>query len=262
MIKKLVVALLLVVSVVRCDDFKIVEIESGQIRGQRQQTIFENTTYYSFQGIPYIKAPIGNLRFELPQKPEPWTGVRDALATGLDCPQERHILGEASGPQGEDCLFINVYTPSNLTSTDRLPVMFYIHGGGFQEGSSSETLFGPDFLIDENVILVTFNYRLGPFGFLTLKTYDLPKNIGLKDQQYALMWVNDNIGRFGGDNSKVTIFGQSAGATSVHLHSLNLRSRRYFQRAILQSGSAITNWAYADTGYNHNEAMYQFGMSN
>lgn len=258
----LIQILFIFINLRKCEEinFKVINIESGPIRGLKKESIFEKTSFYSFQGIPYIKAPLGDLRFELPQKPDKWTDVKDTLKPGLDCLQDRHIFGEAKDAEtSEDCIFMNVYTP-DLSTSKNLSVMVWIHGGGYQEGSSSEIFFGPDFLMDENVILVTFNYRLGPFGFLSLGTDELPKNIGLKDQQFALKWVHENIHQFGGDKNSVTIFGQSVGGASVHFHSLSTESRQYFQRGVLHSGAAITNWAYASKGYNNEKMMFKFGI--
>lgn len=254
---KLIIYLFLLNSI-NCENFKVIQIDSGQIKGVKQQSIFKQTQFYSFRGIPYAKSPIGELRFELPLKPEPWIDVREALNTGLDCLQERHYFGEAKYAEtGEDCLFLNVYSP-DLSLSKNLSVMVFIHGGGYQEGSSSEAFYGPDFLMDKNIVLVTFNYRLGPFGFLSLGSDVIPKNVALKDQQFALKWVHENINNFGGDKNKVTIFGQSVGGAVVHLHTLSVESRKYFQRAILQSGIATDcNWAYADRGYNHEEQMFK-----
>lgn len=245
-------------NLINCENFKVIQIDSGQIKGVIQESIFNKTQFYSFRRIPYAKSPIGELRFELPQKPEPWIDVKETLKTGQDCLQERLFFGEAKYSEtGEDCLFLNVYSP-DLSLSKNLSVMVFIHGGGYQEGSSSEAFYGPDFLMNENIVLVTFNYRLGPCGFLSLGSDVIPKNVALKDQQFALKWVRENINNFGGDKNKVTIFGQSVGGASVHLHTLSFQSRKYFQRAILQSGIATDcNWAYAEKGYNHEKQMFK-----
>lgn len=204
---KLLIITITLLQYIKCDaeNFKIIQIENGSIRGKVLQTIYLKIDYFAFRGIPYAKPPINNLRFEIPQNPEPWTNVLDTLETGNMCFQynERNIL-----EGNEDCLVLNVYTPSLI---ENLPVMFYIHGGGYNQGSSDEMIFGPDFLIDENVIIVTINYRLGVFGFMSLGTEKYPGNIGLRDQIHALKWVNKNIHSFGGDNKRITIFGHSAG---------------------------------------------------
>lgn len=258
---KLIIAVFLLNSI-NCEDFKVIQIESGKIKGVKQETIFKKTNFYSFRGIPYAKSPIGELRFELPQRPVPWSDVKETLKTGRDCLQERYYFGESKYAEtGEDCLFLNVYS-SDLSLSKNLSVMVFIHGGGYQEGSSSEAFYGPDFLMDEEIVLVTFNYRLGPFGFLSLDSDVLPKNVALKDQQLVLKWVHENIYHFGGDKNKVTIFGQSVGGAIVHLHTLSFESRKYFQRAILQSGIATDcNWAYAERGYNHEDQMFKLAQN-
>lgn len=121
--------------------------------------------------------------------------------------------------------------------------MFWIHGGGFSAGSGNKEIYGPDHLIDKDVILVTINYRLGPLGFLCLHTPEVPGNAGLKDQVMALKWVNDNIKQFGGNADNITIFGESAGASSVHFHLLSSLGKGLFAKAIIQSGSSINEWA-------------------
>lgn len=118
-------------------------------------------------------------------------------------------------PQSEDCLFINVFVPANVKPDEKLPVMFWIHGGGYYDWSGNDQLFGPDFLMEKHVILVTFNYRLGLFGFLSLGTSAYSGNMGMKDQQLALKWVYENIERFSGDVTRITIFGESAGMVTI-----------------------------------------------
>ncbi|XP_046687607.1 esterase FE4-like isoform X2 [Homalodisca vitripennis] len=124
--------------------------------------------------------------------------------------------------------------------------MVWIHGGGFSGGSGSTEIYGPDFLIEEDIVLVTINYRCGALGFLSLENSKLPGNVGLKDQILALQWVQDNITNFGGDPNNVTIFGESAGAASVHYHLLSPLSRGLFHKAIMQSGTSLAQWALQD----------------
>lgn len=142
----------------------------------------------------------------------------------------------------EDCLYLNVYTPE-LKPDKPLPVMVWIHGGGFMSGSGNDDLYGPEFLVRQGVILVTFNYRLEVLGFLCLDTEDVPGNAGMKDQVAALKWVNKNISRFGGDPDNVTIFGESAGGASVSHHLVSPMSKGLFKRAIAQSGVTTCSWA-------------------
>ena len=142
----------------------------------------------------------------------------------------------------EDCLTVNVYTPVEL-SASALPVMVFIHGGGFRDGSGSPFIYGPKYLVKHGVILVTFNYRLEILGFLCLGIKEAPGNVGLKDQVQALKWVKRNIRAFGGDPDNVTIFGESAGSASVLYHLLSPMSKGLFNKAIMQSGSALGYWA-------------------
>lgn len=147
----------------------------------------------------------------------------------------------------------------DVKPTEKLAVMFYIHGGGFYEGSGDDQQYGPDFLINDNVILVTTNYRLGVFGFMSLGTPEYSGNMGLKDQQLALQWINDNIESFGGDRKRITLFGHSAGSASVHFHVLAPSSKGLFNRAIMMSGVAINVWAIFE-GREHMIEMYSLSM--
>lgn len=142
----------------------------------------------------------------------------------------------------EDCLYLNIYGVPNPHKL--LPVIVYIHGGGFFFGSART--YGPAYLLQKDVILVTIQYRLGVLGFLSTGDHVCPGNQGLKDQALALKWVHDNIHAFGGNRDKVTILGQSAGSASVHLHMLSHSSRPYFQRAVSMSGTALNYWSHYD----------------
>ncbi|PSN57791.1 Esterase FE4 [Blattella germanica] len=205
--------------------------------------------FFAFLGVPYAKPPIGELRFKAPQQPDPWTEIYDANDERNICPQIGLLSGKVEG--NEDCLFLNIFTP-NLTVksyNDLMPVMIWIHGGNFVTGSGTSIMFGPDHLLTENVILVTINYRLGLLGFLCLREVDIPGNNGLKDQVMAMHWVKKNIMKFGGDPSRVTIFGQSAGAASVHLHMMSPMTYGLFHRAIAQSGTGLASWAFGEPEY-------------
>ena len=147
---------------------------------------------------------------------------------------------EAGRPIGEeDCLVLNIYVPENVINNkndEKLPVMIWIHGGGLMTGSGSLLDYDPVYLVNKNVAIVTINYRLGPFGFLSMGTDSVPGNAGFRDQVMAMKWVQKNIADFGGDPDSVTIFGESAGALSTSTHLLSPMSEGLFQRAILQSG--------------------------
>ncbi|KAG8193968.1 hypothetical protein JTE90_013663 [Oedothorax gibbosus] len=198
--------------------------------------------FYAFRGIPYATPPIGLLRFKEPLMFPGWAGTLDARDYRSECPQY-DVQGRLRG--AEDCLFINVFTPSLPSQASRstvtYPVMMFIHGGNFEEGSAN--MYGPEKLMDKGVILVTFNYRIGVFGFLSSGDRVTPGNMGLKDQVLALRWVRENIDRFGGNPEGITLFGQGSGAASVFMHILSPQSQGLFNRTIMQSGSALCDWA-------------------
>ncbi|XP_015009315.2 esterase B1 isoform X1 [Drosophila erecta] len=218
----------------------------GKVRGRYQKyRSGERGGYYSFKGMRYGAPPTGARRFRAAEPEKPWSGIRDASREGQSCPHKNMILDTFKGD--EDCLFVNVFTtqmPKDEESAEqpKLPVMVWLHGGGFSFGSGNSFLYGPDYLVAEDIVLVTLNYRLGPLGFLTAGP-DAPGNQGLKDQVLALKWVRDNIAAFGGDPSQVTIFGESAGASSVQLLLLSPQAKGLFHRAISQSGSALNPWS-------------------
>ncbi|XP_044731323.1 juvenile hormone esterase-like [Chrysoperla carnea] len=223
----------------------ILEIEQGKLCGRIAKDL-NGSDYKSFQGIPYAKPPVGNLRFKAPEPPEPWEDeIFDAKVERSPCYQSNFRPGEKF-IGSEDCLFLNVFTPKLPDeSPEKLPVMVFIHHGGFFAGSSSADTFGPEFLVAKNIVLVTFNYRLGFLGFLCLKdpTCEVTGNAGLKDQTAALRWVQKNISAFGGDKNNVTIFGESSGGVSVTFHLLSPLSKGLFHKAISQSGTALDPWA-------------------
>ncbi|XP_032312060.1 juvenile hormone esterase isoform X1 [Drosophila ananassae] len=220
----------------------------GKVRGRYQKyRSGERGGYYSFRGMRYGAPPTGARRFRAAEPEKPWSGIRDASREGQSCPHKNMILDTFKGD--EDCLFVNVFTtrmPKEEESSEptKLPVMVWLHGGGFSFGSGNSFLYGPDYLVAEDIVLVTLNYRLGPLGFLTAGP-DAPGNQGLKDQVLALKWVRDNIAAFGGDPDQVTIFGESAGGSSVQLLLLSPLAKGLFHRAISQSGSALNPWSMA-----------------
>ncbi|XP_037897614.1 esterase B1 isoform X1 [Glossina fuscipes] len=231
----------------RKDANVIVRTIAGRIRGRYQKyRSGERGGYYSFKGIRYGAAPIGDRRFRAAEPERSWLGIRDASREGHSCPHKNMILDTFKG--NEDCLFLNVFT-SKVPKGDynpQMPVMVWLHGGGYSFGSGNTFLYGPDYLVAENVVLVTLNYRLGPLGFLTAGP-NAPGNQGLKDQLLALKWVRDNIAAFGGDPNQVTVFGESAGASSVQLLMLSPLSKGLFHRAISESGSALNPWALGES---------------
>ncbi|XP_012215980.1 esterase FE4-like [Linepithema humile] len=229
------------------------EIPQGFLKGLKTNTVLQNKPYYSFKGIPYAKPNIGLNKFQMPEPADSWEGTYDATYHRSTCPffnvLEQDMLGE------EDCLFLNVYTPV-LDKEARRAVMVWFHGGNFNGGSGDDSFFGPDFLVEQDVILVTLNYRLGPLGFLNTGDKNAPGNAGLKDQVMALKWVKDNVHYFGGCPNRVTIFGEDAGASSVQLHMMSPMSDGLFNSAIQQSGSAVNTWAMS---YNPREMAFKLG---
>lgn len=196
-------------------------------------------SHVQYFGIPYATVRRRH-RFKAAGLEPEWDGVFNAVNEHVRCPQkfaDNFVWGQ------EDCLIINIFHPLYSEVDKLLPVKVFIHGGGFREGSSSRLLFGPDYLVRKNIVLVTFNYRVAVTGFLCLGIKDAPGNAGLKDQVAALKWVQRNIKVFGGDPDNVTIFGESAGAASVSLHIVSPASKGLFHKAILQSGSSISPWA-------------------
>nr|AII21990.1 odorant degrading enzyme CXE18 [Sesamia inferens] len=209
-----------------------VTIEQGTLSGK----ISTDGSFFEYVGIPYATTN-SSTRFKAPLPPPSWKGVYRAVDEIYQCPQSSFI-----GVVGtEDCLKINVYVPALVKK--KLPVMVYIHGRAFLLGSGGKFLYAPDFLVKHNVILVTFNYRLGALGFLCLGIKEAPGNAGLKDQIAALRWVKRNIAAFGGDPDNVTVFGQSAGGTSVSLLLASNATQGLFKKIIVQSGSSISSWA-------------------
>ncbi|CAN7943986.1 unnamed protein product [Ixodes hexagonus] len=225
-----------------------VRIDSGLIAGTRVPVGDKDVE--AFLGIPYAVPPFGELRFRKPQPSLPWNGTYNATSKPSPCWQlDLHFMDNGFlnySSASEDCLYLNIWRPvSSCLKTDScdkmLPVVVFIHGGAFQWGDSSLFLYDPaNFVAMSDVVFVTFNYRLGIFGFLSLDTADEPGNIGLWDQNLALKWVQKNIANFGGDPNEVTLSGQSAGSISVGLHAISPHSQGLFKRVILQSGTQLS----------------------
>ncbi|KAL1764404.1 neuroligin-4, X-linked isoform X1 [Sigmodon hispidus] len=215
-----------------------------------------------FLGVPYAAPPTGARRFQPPEPPSSWPGVRNATRFAPVCPQhldERALLRDMLPvwftanldtlaayvqEQSEDCLFLNVYAPAGDAHDPggRKPVMVYIHGGSYMEGTGN-MIDGSILASYGNVIVITVNYRLGVLGFLSTGDQAAKGNYGLLDQIQALRWVEENVGAFGGDPKRVTIFGSGAGASCVSLLTLSHYSEGLFQKAIIQSGTALSSWA-------------------
>lgn len=218
----------------------VVQCRTGKVKGIALKSE-GGKDYHAFFSIPYGKSTSGLLRFKPPKRVDAWDGIFDATKTDpIACSQFDSFTSTIMGT--EDCLVINVYVPQHKTQT-ALPVLVFIHGGGFSFGSSSSHFYGPEKFMDHGVILVTFNYRLGIFGFFNTQDSVSPGNYGMLDQVLALRWVNENIASFGGDPEYVTIFGESAGGASVVYHMISPLSQGLFSNAIAQSGSALNPWA-------------------
>jgi para-nitrobenzyl esterase len=223
-----------------------VKIDSGSVSGTHDA----NFAVTSFKGIPFAAPPVGALRWKPPAPVPKWSGVLKAERFGASCVQ---VVRQApsknpnpefgvSGPVSEDCLYLNVWTPAKASS-DRLPVMYWIYGGGYIMGSGSVPAYDGAGLASKGVVVVSVNYRLGMLGFLALPELDAESshrvsgNYGMLDQIEGLKWVARNIAAFGGDPKRVTIFGQSAGGGSVTLLTLTPLARGLFTRAISESGT-------------------------
>jgi para-nitrobenzyl esterase len=204
---------------------------NGAVRGLANGAVDE------FLGIPYAAPPVGALRWQPPQPAASWSGVREATQFAPHCPQLAGPFGEAS--TSEDCLFLNVFTPSHRQPGSLDPVMVWIHGGALVSGESND--YDPTQLVEHGVTVVTINYRLGALGFLAHPALADPNgqsgDYGLMDQQAALRWVQRNIVSFGGDPRNVTIFGESAGGLSVLSQVASPQAKGLFEKAIAESGS-------------------------
>lgn len=227
---------------------RIAKTESGLLRG-----VAGNTPQFTvFKGVPYAKPPVNELRWKEPQPLEPWEGIRDAVRFSAIPPQHSNFMGSLYGdeffrcaePTSEDCLYLNIWTPT-VTHNEKLPVLFWVHGGALMGGYGFEPEFDGEAFCREDVILVTINYRLGIFGFFNHPelSAESPKNIsgnyGHLDQVAALKWVKRNISNFGGDPENITIFGQSAGAASVQMLWASPLTKNDISGIIVMSSASI-----------------------
>ncbi|EOB01920.1 Neuroligin-4, X-linked, partial [Anas platyrhynchos] len=267
--------------------YPVVTTNYGKIRGLRTPLPNEILgPVEQYLGVPYASPPTGERRFQPPEPPSSWTGVRNATQFAAVCPQyldERSLLNDMLPvwftanldtvvtyvqDQNEDCLYLNIYVPTEDAlgppakerqgpgraspeegheddihdQNSKKPVMVYIHGGSYMEGTGN-MIDGSILASYGNVIVVTLNYRLGVLGFLSTGDQAAKGNYGLLDQIQALRWIEENIGSFGGDPKRVTIFGSGAGASCVSLLTLSHYSEGLFQKAIIQSGTALSSWA-------------------
>ncbi|MBI3438314.1 MAG: carboxylesterase family protein [Proteobacteria bacterium] len=216
---------------------QVVAVEQGRLHGvDRGRSV-------AYLGVPYAAPPVGQLRWRPPIPALRWSGVRNASSFAPACMQRGVSMpGETPPTTSEDCLYLNVWTPRRIGR--RAPVMVWIHGGGYANGSTAMPLYAGDNLARRGVVVVSIAYRLGPFGFLahpelTAEGGGSSGNYGLRDQIAALTWVKRNIAAFGGDPNNVTVFGQSAGAMSISLLMTSPQARGLFERAIAQSGGVF-----------------------
>ena len=226
-----VVALMLAAAVTA----PIAKVETGALQGVTSDGVT------AFKGVPYAAAPVGDLRWRAPKPAAAWSGTRDASKLSPDCVQGRMPGSPEPGPQAEDCLFANVWRPASAKT--KLPVMVWIHGGAFVNGGSSSPETWGDAMAKRGLVFVTFNYRLGRFGFfghpaLSAESPDeATGDYGLMDQMAALAWVRRNIAAFGGDPKNVTVVGGSAGGISINLLLGAPSAKGLFDKAIIQSGA-------------------------
>ncbi|KAM3609405.1 uncharacterized protein V6R79_014224 [Siganus canaliculatus] len=233
----------------------VVHTKLGSLRGTYVSVKGKESGVHAYLGIPFAKPPVGPaLRLAAPQPVEGWKGVRDATQQPPICVQYREIVVDLLDGVGisatipdisEDCLYLNIYTPANRADNTKLPVMVWIHGGGFASGSAS-VYDGSALAAYQDVVVVVIQYRVGVLGFLSTGDEHMPGNFGLLDQIQALRWTQEHIHNFGGDPGLVTIFGESAGGISVSLLLLSPLSEGLFHHAIAESGTAAIDPVFSN----------------
>jgi para-nitrobenzyl esterase len=240
------VAFVAIASSALCAATDPVRVEQGQLSG----TAGTHPEVRVFRGIPYAAPPVGDLRWKPPQPAAAWKGVREANKFSATCwqkpyPPQAAIFQNDISNLSEDCLYLNIWTPAK-TAGDRLPVMVWIHGGGFTRGTANSPAYDGEDLALKGVVVVTLNYRLGILGFLAHQEltaeseHHVSGNYGVLDQISALQWVKKNIAAFGGDADRVTIFGESAGSYAVCALMASPLAKGLFARAIGESGALFT----------------------
>ncbi len=222
----------------------VVKTDTGYVSGMPQNGL------WVYHGIPFAAPPTGDLRWRPPAPVQPWSGVKETKLYSPACPQP--AAADPTLNMSEDCLYLNVWTPAK-SADEKLPVMVFFYGGAFGKIAGSMPLYNGTALAEKGVVVVTTNYRVGALGFLAHPQLDAESknnvsgNYGLLDQIAAMQWVQRNIGQFGGDPSRVTIFGQSAGGESILIHLVSPQSRGLYQQAIVESGTFWTNGAEIDS---------------
>ncbi|BFZ22960.1 hypothetical protein BsWGS_25999 [Bradybaena similaris] len=215
----------------------VIQLPLGRVQGTDKLAQASQKPYVAFYGIPFAEPPVNERRFKPPQ-PFVGTGSDVVISSDKFRPACLQVWPDPSKVMDEDCLYLNVFTPPDLTKTRK--VMFWIHGGAFRVGDATQYI--PSQLVtDKDVIVVTTQYRLGIFGFLTSQSGDA--NNGLRDQILALQWTKDNIHAFGGDATDITIFGESAGSACVSFLAISPLTKGLFTKAIMQSGTVLSGWA-------------------
>ncbi|CAL8104904.1 unnamed protein product [Calicophoron daubneyi] len=261
----------------------------GRLRGLVKTVTIDGKSadIYTFLGIPFARPPVGILRFAPPEPYGTWTGIKNATSLKSTCWQYIFSGFDLNNPaakiwvnntdMSEDCLYLNVWTPMNQTTSSPVAVMVWIYGGSYSSGSANLDVYDGSFLATtQNVVVVSMQYRVGAFGFLRLdpnagtgfgisggtlnSTSPAMGNQGLLDQLLALKWVRENIGAFGGDPNRVTVFGESTGAVSTSILWLSPLAQQYMQRIILQSSSVLARWAISTPEEAHSKAN-EFAVS-
>jgi para-nitrobenzyl esterase len=229
-------ALICAFSQIAISQIQTVKVTGGEVQG----VVAEGMSI--FKGIPFAAPPIGDLRWKAPAPVQSWTGVKKAEAFGPACMQAAGSMGNTA-PVSEDCMYLNVWTPAKKPN-EKIPVIVWIYGGGFSGGSTSTPMYDGTGFAKKGVVLVSVAYRVGPFGFLAHPELSLESGkgsgtYGLQDMIAGLEWVKENIARFGGDPSNVTIFGHSAGGMAVNMLAASPVTKGLFHRAICMSGGSF-----------------------
>jgi para-nitrobenzyl esterase len=233
-----------------CAQFAVSQIQTAKVTGGEVQGVVTDGISI-FKGIPFAAPPVGDLRWKAPMPVQPWTGVKKADSFGPACMQTPNSMGNTA-PVSEDCLYLNVWTPAKIPS-EKIPVIVWIYGGGFSGGSTSIPMYDGMKLAQKGLVVVSVAYRVGPFGFLAHPELSRESGAGsgvygLQDMIAGLRWVQDNIARFGGDRSKVTIFGHSAGGMAVNMLAASPVTKGLFHRVLCMSGGSFAPLQAAEQG--------------